>query len=241
MTDTKTVPCEPTEAMWEAARQAWRNHERPYTFDCTKAAFRAMLAAAPAHQPDRQGAGKAEPFMYAYECVDDGRWQAYRHQLKRADGSICPGKPLYAAPPPPADTAMRGLKADFVRSHPSGFDDSTYEKIEDALDRLDAPMCDATGKWLTLVERIATLSRRDAAEEQLPSNDDDADSCIACAEPFLADDQVFNDVGGGTIHARCCGPERESYVGADGEPLKDGEPLPTPWRYGDIIPTAAQS
>lgn len=37
-----------------------------------------------------------EPFMYAYECVDSGQWQAFRHQLKRADGSICPGKPLYA-------------------------------------------------------------------------------------------------------------------------------------------------
>jgi hypothetical protein len=35
--------------------------------------------------------------MYAYECVDDGRWQAYRQQLKRADGSICPGRPLYDA------------------------------------------------------------------------------------------------------------------------------------------------
>lgn len=30
------------------------------------------------------------------------------------------------------------LKADFVRSHPSGLDDCTYEQIEDALDRAEA-------------------------------------------------------------------------------------------------------
>lgn len=41
-----------------------------------------------------------EPFMYAYENMYvPGEWRAYRHQLKRADGSICPGKPLYAHPP----------------------------------------------------------------------------------------------------------------------------------------------
>lgn len=39
------------------------------------------------------------PFMWAYECVDDGRWQAFTHQLKRADGSICPGVALYRHPP----------------------------------------------------------------------------------------------------------------------------------------------
>lgn len=40
-----------------------------------------------------------EPFMYAYQCVDDERWQAYRQQLKRADWSICPGVALYREPP----------------------------------------------------------------------------------------------------------------------------------------------
>ncbi len=45
-----SVPAEPTEAMWEAARKAWHDHKRPYTFDCTKAAFRAMLTAAPVRE-----------------------------------------------------------------------------------------------------------------------------------------------------------------------------------------------
>ncbi len=45
-----SVPVEPTEAMWEAASKAWHDHDRPYTFDCTKAAFRAMLTAAPVRE-----------------------------------------------------------------------------------------------------------------------------------------------------------------------------------------------
>ena len=49
---------------------------------------------------------EAVPFMYAYECVDDDQWQAYRQQLRRADGSICPGRPLYTHPPQP--DALRG-------------------------------------------------------------------------------------------------------------------------------------
>lgn len=41
-------------------------------------------------------------------------------------------------------------------------------------------------------------------------------------EPYLP------DVNGGVIHARCCGPERESYAHLDGEPLGPHEPIPTP-------------
>ncbi|KAK0351723.1 hypothetical protein LTR94_023819, partial [Friedmanniomyces endolithicus] len=44
----RLVPVEPTEAMWRAGSDVWTNHERPFTFDCTKAAFRAMIEAAPA-------------------------------------------------------------------------------------------------------------------------------------------------------------------------------------------------
>lgn len=60
------------------------------------------------------------------------------------------------------------------------------------------------------------------------------DRCIACDRILDEEDLVFNDVSGGVIHASCCGPERESYVNADGEPLKPGEPIPTPWRWGDL-------
>lgn len=52
--------------------------------------------------------------------------------------------------------------------------------------------------------------------------------CIACAKYFTEGDAYFADVSGGFLHAECCGPERESYVGEDGEPLKPGDPLPEP-------------
>lgn len=56
------------------------------------------------------------------------------------------------------------LKADFVRSHPSGLDDSTYEKIEDALDRADAPITGPDGKFLTLAQRVDALRPQPSGE-----------------------------------------------------------------------------
>jgi hypothetical protein len=50
-----------------------------------------------------------------------------------------------------------GLRADFARALPSGMDDSTYQQIEDALDRAEAPTQDG-GRWLTLAERVAALA-----------------------------------------------------------------------------------
>lgn len=61
--------------------------------------------------------------------------------------------------------------------------------------------------------------------------DDDDSKCIACDVQFKAGDLVYSEVSGGLIHAACCGPERESYVGVEGEPLKDGEPIPKPWEW----------
>jgi len=55
--------------------------------------------------------------------------------------------------------------------------------------------------------------------------------CIACDETLRDGQEVYSDVSGGIIHAACCGPERESYVGPTGEPLKADEPIPTPWRW----------
>jgi hypothetical protein len=53
--------------------------------------------------------------------------------------------------------------------------------------------------------------------------------CIACNGILLDDDLVYDDVSGGTLHQRCCGPERECYVNLEtGEPLQDGEPIPMP-------------
>lgn len=60
---------------------------------------------------------------------------------------------------------------------------------------------------------------------------EEPEACIACAEPLYEGQKVYSDASGGEIHAACCGPERESYTGPDGEPLKEGDPIPEPAKY----------
>ena len=55
--------------------------------------------------------------------------------------------------------------------------------------------------------------------------------CFACEHLIRDGDAVYEDVNEGLIHAACCGPEPESYTGADGEPLKPGAPILEPWIY----------
>lgn len=62
---------------------------------------------------------------------------------------------------------------------------------------------------------------------------DDTEKCIACVKPFAADDMVLTDASGGLIHRDCCGPERESFTNAEGEPLGPDDPIPTGFRWGD--------
>lgn len=58
-----------------------------------------------------------------------------------------------ASPPP--------LTPDFAQSLPGGkMDNATYAAIEDALDKIDAPMQSESGAWLTLPERIAAAFKR---------------------------------------------------------------------------------
>lgn len=65
-----------------------------------------------------------------------------------------------------------------------------------------------------------------------PAPDDEAEACEACGVAFKDGDMVYwRSDDSGYIHAECCGPERESYVNADGEPLKDGEPIPQPFAW----------
>lgn len=52
--------------------------------------------------------------------------------------------------------------------------------------------------------------------------------CIACGQPLVPGDPYYQDADGGEIHASCCGPEREGYVNADGDPLGPDDPIPTP-------------
>jgi len=53
-------------------------------------------------------------------------------------------------------------------------------------------------------------------------------NCIACLKPLAWGDRYYSDQSGGFIHADCCGPERESYVNGDGEPLGPNDPIPEP-------------
>ena len=98
----------------------------------------------------RDGGAGEEPFMYAYECVDDGRWQAYRHQLKRADGSVCPGVALYRHPAPASVPGDGGATLDLLRrfrdlmvAQPKGVmshHHPIWAEVADALAKIDAVM-----------------------------------------------------------------------------------------------------
>lgn len=85
----------------------------------------------------------------------------------------------------------------------------------------------------------AQVGAREAFANELrvlePVSDGEEELCTACDVPFEDGDLVYwNSDDTGHLHADCCGPERESYVNADGAPLKDGEPIPAPfaWRAG---------
>lgn len=59
-------------------------------------------------QPQAREEAQPAPFMFAYEDVDKpGEWRAFRQQIKRADGSLCPGRALYTTPPAPEAEKLR--------------------------------------------------------------------------------------------------------------------------------------
>ncbi|MBO9099970.1 MULTISPECIES: hypothetical protein [unclassified Rhizobium] len=84
----------------------------------------------------------------------------------------------------------------------------------------------------------AKVGAREAFANELrvlePVSDEEQEVCEACSGIFEEGDPVYWALDGGHIHAECCGPKRESYCGPDGEPLKEGEPIPEPfaWRAG---------
>jgi hypothetical protein len=60
---------------------------------------------------------------------------------------------------------------------------------------------------------------------------DDVECCMACMLQLKEGDKVYHEMSGGLIHAHCCGPERESYYGADEQPLGEDDPIPEPWEW----------
>ena len=64
---------------------------------------------------------------------------------------------------------------------------------------------------------------------------DEIEKCEICNEPLKDDDLCLFDINLGTVHAGCCGPERETYVNLEtGEPLGDDEPLPVPFPFSEV-------
>lgn len=64
---------------------------------------------------------------------------------------------------------------------------------------------------------------------------DEIECCLACGEPLRAGDLVLLDASGEYIHRACCGPERESFCTADGDPLPDGDPIPAGWPWEPTV------
>lgn len=59
--------------------------------------------------------------------------------------------------------------------------------------------------------------------------------CIACETPIKEGELYLPDASGGFLHRACIGPERECFT-RNGEPLKDGDPVPEGyvWTYDDL-------
>lgn len=74
-----------------------------------------------------------------------------------------------------------------------------------------------------------------APQDTRKTVEDGEPHCIACGHRVVAGDRYYPDADGGVIHAECCGPEREAYTGSDGEPLRDGEPIPTPSIWAGLV------
>lgn len=86
-----------------------------------------------------------------------------------------------------------------------------------------------------MINSAAALARRAAASMR-----ETTAVCIACGKAVIDGNLFYEDMNEGPMHAECCGPERESFVGPDGEPLKPGDPIAAPCVYRGI-PARAQT
>lgn len=102
------------------------------------------------------------------------------------------------------------------------------------------PICDTGTAPLAganLVREAANAALIVAAINALPDLirtarvDREADGCLACGQIFREGEFVLFDASGGLIHTACCGPEREAFVNAGGEPLGPEDPIPTGWPW----------
>lgn len=134
-------------------------------------------------------------------------------EVAAAIGALSVSQPIPEATPTEALTVAREAlerARDFISSEYGGHAEHMQGRT---VDPVAEPAFNAI---------CAALGAIDAAETE---------RCIACDEPLRTGEMVLPDYSGGLIHVSCCGPERESYVGEDGEPLAPGEPIPVGTPY----------
>lgn len=112
---------------------------------------------------------------------------------------------------------------------------------------VDAPSCGGLFAFATADGREALAALADAkfivaaanhvrdliASRSDEQSEDDPERCEICGTPVIAGQRVMQDVELGTVHAACCGPEREAYVKdvETGEPLGPNDPIPQGYVY----------
>lgn len=104
----------------------------------------------------------------------------------------------------------------------------SYDQAEAIVQLVERRLCII---WSTIGAREEFANELRVLE---PDTQEDVEICEACGEPFEDGDMVYwsaDDTG--HLHADCCGPERESFVGPDGAPLKGDESIPEPFAYRD--------
>jgi hypothetical protein len=187
-----------------------------------------------AHALDMHEAGEAElARISAPETVAKIRAK----QAAKPTGSALP---VAVSPAEPAGTTYDRLKfiedeCLDVRCHnvPTGGDD--YEVAWTVIEHYMAdPQERRIGYGDSPIEAIDE-ARQAIRLRYLPPAVDASDApdhpiCDLCQKPLLPGDMCLTDYTLGTVHAACCGPERESYVDLEtGEPIKEGEPIPEPY------------
>ncbi|WP_375274447.1 DUF3850 domain-containing protein [Methylorubrum thiocyanatum] len=89
------------------------------------------------------------------------------------------------------------------------------------------------GGEFELPQGYCILSLAPLAPHPAGQSEDDTPRCGICDKPLIAGQRVMQDVELGTVHAACCGPEREAYVKdiETGEPLGPNDPIPQGYVY----------
>jgi hypothetical protein len=98
-------------------------------------------------------------------------------------------------------------------------------------------------EFLHFETQAEALEAAAARRETIDALEAERECCIACDVPLEEGDLVYWDASDtGHLHAHCCGPDRSSYVNENGEPLKEDEPIPTPftWKPDRTAITAQQ-